>query len=101
LSTSSGLADGAFDVSLVHYLNYKEMDSFSYGSTNPLRNAAKTIRILVKDRREYLVGIALLLVVVFLWALSSFITQVCANPFLSYTRLITPLRGVGYFPRRI
>jgi len=74
------------------------MDSFSSGSTGPLRNAAKTIRILINDRREYLVGIILLLVVVFLWTLSNFVTQVRANSFGPHTRLITPLYGVGYFP---
>ena len=52
------------------------MDSLGYGPANPLRNTAKTIRALVNERREYLVGIALLLIVVFLWALSNFVTQV-------------------------
>ena len=85
------------DISLVH-LNRQQMDSFSSGSINPLRNAAKTIRILVNDRREYLVGIISLLVVVFLWTLSNFVTQVCANLFGPYARLITPLYGVEYFP---
>lgn len=52
------------------------MDSLRYGFVNALRNTVKTMRILVNDRREYLVGIILLLVVVFLWALSNFVTQV-------------------------
>ena len=64
------------------------MDSFGYVPTNPLRNAAKTIHILVNDRREYLIGIALLLIVVFLWALSNFVTQVGGNPFSSHAPLI-------------
>ena len=88
------------DVSLARHLDYQEMDSFSYGLTNPLRNAANTIRILVKNRWEYVVGIALLLVVVFLWVLSNFITQVCANHFSPSARLIVPL-CVGHFSRRI
>lgn len=70
------------DVSLAHHPNYREMDSLTHGPTNALRNAVKTIRILMNDRREYLVGIALLLIVVFLWALSNFVTQVRANPLL-------------------
>ena len=93
--------DGAPDISLVHHLDYQGMDSLRYGFTNPLRNAAKTIRTLVKDRREYLVGIALLLVVVFLWALSNFVTQVRANPPSSHARLITSLCGAGYLSRGI
>jgi hypothetical protein len=98
--TSPVLADGVLDVSLAHHLDYQEMDAFSYGYTNPLRNAANTIRILAKDRREYVVGIALLLVVVFLWVLSNFITQVHANHFSFSAQLIVPL-CVGYFSRRI
>ena len=93
--------DGVLDISLVHHPNCQEMDSFGYGSANPLRNAAKTIRTLVNDQREYLVGIALLLIVVFLWALSNFVTQVRGNSFSPHAPLIFPLRGVGYFPRRI
>jgi len=77
------------------------MDTFSYVSTNPLRNAAQTIRILVNDRREYVIGIFLLLVVVVLWALSNFITQVRVHLFSPCARLINLLCGVGYFPRRI
>ena len=67
------------------------MDSFGYGSANPLRNAVKTVRALVKDRREYLVGIALLLIVVFLWALSNFVTQVRDNLSPPRALLITML----------
>ena len=93
--------DGVLDVSLVHHLNCQVMDSFGYGPANSLRNAAKTIRTLVKERREYLVGIALLLIVVFLWALSNFVTQVRSNSFSPHAPLIVPLCGVGYFPRRI
>jgi hypothetical protein len=63
-------------ISLEHNSNHQQMDSLGYGSTNPLRHATKTIRILVNDRRDYLVGIILLLAVVFLWTLSSFIIQV-------------------------
>ena len=77
------------------------MDSLSYGSTRPLRNAAKTVRSLVNDRREYLVGIILLLIVVFLWALSNFVTQVRVDPFSSYARLIASLCCAGRFPGRI
>ena len=77
------------------------MDSFGYGSTDPLRNAVKTVRALVKERREYLVGIALLLIVVFLWALSNFVTQVRDSPSPPRMPLTTTLCGVGYFPRRI
>jgi len=51
------------------------MDTPSYVPTNPISNGIKTLRILVNDRREYLLGIILLLVVVFLWALSNFVTQ--------------------------
>ena len=93
--------DGVPDVSLVRHLNCQEMDSFGYGSANPLRNAAKTIRTLVNDRREYLVGIALLLIVVFLWALSNFVTQVRYNSFPPHAPLTISLRGVGYLPRRL
>ena len=94
-------ADGVLDISLAHHLNYQQMDSFSHGPTNPFRNAARTIRSLVNDRREYLVGIVLLLIVVILWALSNFITQVGIDPFQPYARLITPLCCVGHFPSRI
>jgi len=76
------------DISLVRHLTCQEMDSFGYGSANPLRNAAKTIRTLVNDRREYLVGIALLLIVVFLWALSNFVTQVRGTPSRPHAPLI-------------
>lgn len=62
-------------------LGHKQMDSLRYGSTNPLRGAVKTIRTLVNDRREYLVGVILLLVVVLLWALSNFVTQARDNSF--------------------
>ena len=86
-------AHGAPDTSSVHHLNYQEMDSFGHGSANPLRNAAKTIRVLVNDRREYLVGIALLLIVVFLWALSNFITQVRRPLPTFHAQLITPFCG--------
>jgi len=89
------------NISPVHHRNRPGMDSFGYGSANPLRNAVGTIRILVNDRREYLVGIGLLLVVVFLWALANFVTQVGDNPFSSCVPLITPLPGVGYLSRRI
>ena len=98
--TSLVLADGVLDVSLARHLNHQEMDSFSYGFTSPLHNAANIIRILVKDRREYVVGISLLLVVVFLWVLSNFIIQVCANHFSHSAQLIVPL-CVGSFSRRI
>jgi len=89
------------DLSLVRHLNSQEMDSFGYGSTNPLRNAVKTIRTLVNDRREYLIGIGLLLIVVFMWALSNFVTQVGDNPSSLHAPLIIPSYGVGYFSRRI
>ena len=59
------------------------MNSSGHGSTNSLRNVVKTVRTLVNDRREYVVGITLLLAVVVLWALSSFITQVRVDPFES------------------
>lgn len=98
---SSATSDGVLDVSLVLHLDCQEMDSFGYGSANPLRNAAKTIRTLMNDRREYLIGIGLLLIVVFMWALSNFVTQVGDNHFSSHVPLIIPLPGVGYFPRRI
>ena len=70
------LPDGVPGASSIHDLIHKQMDSLRYGFTNPLRDAVKLIRILVNDQREYLVGIILLLVVVFLWALSNFVTQV-------------------------
>ena len=77
------------------------MDSVSYGSTRPFRNAAKTIRSLINDQREYLVGIILLLIVVFLWALSNFVTQVRVDSFSPYAGLIVSLCCAGRFPGRI
>lgn len=95
--------DDAVSVSLTHHLEYQQMDSLNHGSTNLLRNAVGTIRILVNERREYLVGIILLLIVVFLWALSNFVTQVCAepSPIPPYALLTVSLRCEGYFPRGI
>ena len=67
------------------------MDSLRHGSTNPLRDAVKTIRIMITEQREYLVGIFLLLVVVFLWCLSNFVTQVRrVVSFWPYLQLIAP-----------
>lgn len=75
------------------------MDSLGHRPTSPLCNAARTTRILVHERRDYLVGIVLLLVVVFLWALANFVTQVCTDSFDPMRD--SPLYFVGHFPRRI
>ena len=72
-------ADDAVGVSLARHFKYQQMDPLSHGPTDLFRNAIKTIRILMNERREYLVGIFLLLIVVFLWALSNFVTQVCVE----------------------
>jgi len=62
----SATSDGVLNISPVHHPNRPGMYLFGYRSASSLRNAVETIRILVvNDRREYLVGIALLLVVVF------------------------------------
>ena len=95
-------ADGAVGVSLARYFKYQQMESLIHGSTDLLRNAVKTVRILINERREYLVGIVLLLIVVFLWALSNFVTQVRVEPLPPpYAPLTVLSQCEGYFPRGI
>jgi hypothetical protein len=50
-------------------------DHYSYPPVSKLKYSRKTSKRIM-DRRNYLVGIGLLLCVVFLWTFSSFLTQV-------------------------
>lgn len=51
------------------------MDSLRHGFRNPLRDSITGLRFLVNERRDYLVGIGLLLIVIPLWTLASFAAQ--------------------------
>lgn len=44
-------------------------------SRSPIRSALKAVSSLIAERKDYVVGIALLLIVVVLWASSNFVTQ--------------------------
>lgn len=67
-------------------------------SRSPVRTAVKTVSTLVVERKDYVIGIALLLIVVLFWAASNFLTQVSTINF-------TVMRGLigytGHIPRRI
>ena len=56
------------------------MESLGHRSTSPFCGVFEAWRILINERRDYFLGIALLLVVVFLWTWSNFIVQVGRIP---------------------
>lgn len=54
---------------------YRQRDSFIRRSTNLLRDFTMTLRSLTNERRDYLVGMVLLIIAVFLWIFGGFIAQ--------------------------
>ena len=74
--------------------SFIQMDTLGHHGPEPSpeilhgpRLSEKRYGILALYKNDYVVGIGLLLLVVLLWTLSSFLTQVCPALFISYTNL--------------